>query len=381
MSPAQALLDIPPLVTRSQDLRAEASTTTFNDVQTAVVETLGNESLVPLQSPTPVVPPTSSRSLRGQSSKSFSKGKDVALAVPGSSASPIIGEASLKALHHIGMKPADTSESAQQARSRLNVNEARLAEFVAKLEQTAAIENREQSKRLQEVSLLIADVRTACEQQMHSPAVRVSDSIAAVALVDNPVVQQLRSAVVEDRNRITDMIADLRQLRTDLDGQSTHRPAALLPIPPLPIPPIPAFNFRQKRPLDDRSSPPRTKRFRAASEAYQLADVLYGPVDTEGNPKAIACAAMEIVDGLNQDDVYSAKYVHGQPGVISIRFQSQDAADRFVAAMEVEPILEGQTAVPAGVSTPGQGIVSRQSSGPSPRDIISGVGKSPRRRR
>ena len=120
--------------------------------------------------------------------------------------------------------------------------------------------------------------------------------------------------------------------------------------------------------------------------AQQHPDVLYGPVDPDGSPKAIANAAMELVAGLHPNDVFSAKYAHNQPGVISIRFRNHDAADRFIESMEADPLLEGQTAIPAGpsgvtsLSGSGSGLTSRQSSIVSPHDIIRGVGRAPRRR-
>lgn len=74
----------------------------------------------------------------------------------------------MQALLRIGMAPAATSETAAQARARFNKNEAKLAEFVVDLEQNAAVQNREQIQRLQDLTLIVKEVCTACEQQLHS---------------------------------------------------------------------------------------------------------------------------------------------------------------------------------------------------------------------
>lgn len=126
---------------------------------------------------------------------------------------------------------------------------------------------------------------------------------------------------------------------------------------------------------------PQSKRSRTLGQ--QNADVLYGPVDAEGNSRTIAKAAMELVSGLHPLDVFSAQYAPGQPGIISIRFKSHDAADRFIESMEAEPLIEGQAAIPVHTGPspgPNIGAISRQPSGLSPRDIIHGVGKNQRHR-
>ena len=55
--------------------------------------------------------------------------------------------------------------------------------------------------------------------------------------------------------------------------------------------------------LDDPMMP-LTKHLKTAGQ--QNPDVLYGPVNTEGNPWVIACAAMELIPGLQVDDIYGA---------------------------------------------------------------------------
>ena len=368
MSAAQKLLDIPPILAPSPELPALAPAPVYEKSLEGINATqVEADTLLPPPPPSPsqVVPPTSSRALRGQTSKSFSKGKEPALAVPGSSASPIIAASDVQALLRVGMTPAAASETAPQARARHNENEARLAEFVTSIEANVAAQSREHSRRLQELTLLVREVQTAS---------------AATNLAENPVVEQLRAAVVEDRVRITDMVNEVHTLRADIDGQRVQKTPPLQLIPPLPA----SFSSNPKRTLDGGLAPPRPKRLRTM--AQQHPDVLYGPVDPDGSPKAIAAAAMELITGLHPSDVFSAKYAHNQPGVISIRFRSHDTADRFIESMEVDPVLEGQTAIPAGLSAStslsgaAPGLVSSQSSKLAPQDIIRGVGKAPRRR-
>ena len=151
-------------------------------------------------------------------------------------------------------------------------------------------------------------------------------------------------------------------------------------IPSIPIiPPLSPLPSVRTRPLDDPVMP-ANKRFRPSAHSK---DVLYGPVASDGNPHAIAKAAMELIDGLHPSDVFSAQYAAGQPGVVSIRFRDQVKANHFVSAIEERPLLQGQTAVLAGVVQFRDGDTSGITGGqhtPSPLDIIRGVGKSSRRR-
>jgi hypothetical protein len=381
MSSEENLLNIPPILPTRPPQPTGESTPQLersSEAGSARATTVGIDPILPPPTPTPEVLPTSSRSLRAQSSRS--KGKDPVSAVPGSSASPIIATAAVQALVRVGMAPAATGETAHQTRARHNENEGRLAEFLVNLEQNVAKQSREHSQRMHELTLLVREVRSACEQQIHSPALLTSDSPTASDLVDNPVVQQLRSAVVEDRIRISDMVGELHQLRTDIERQISRAAPSLPLIPQLPAP----FSPRPKHLLDNRSPPPRPKRLR--TETQQNADVLYGPVDPDGAPRVIASAAMELISGLRPNDVYSAKYAQNQPGILSIRFRNHETADRFIESIEENPILEGQTAIPAGLGGMGSmlgsgpGAISRQSSGRTPQDIIRGVGRATRRR-
>ena len=384
MSSAPRLLDIPPITPSDNgpppvgpddaplDSSAEVA-------QATVVETA---LILPPTSPTPPVPPTSARPLRGQSARSFSRGTLKDTAVAGSSVSPIIADSDIQALKRVGMTPAATGESANQSRARLNENDARLAAFVTVLEQKTARQDREQSERLQEVALLVREVKAACEQQIHSPARLLPDSITAGTLVEQPAVQQLHSAVVEDRHRITELVDELRHLKTEVDGLRYQVPPSVPFIPQLP----PTLSSNTKRALDGPSTPPPAKHFR--SGAPQYTDVLYGPVGEEGNPRTIANAALGLIPGLSSSDVFTAKYVHNERGVLSLRFQDPASAERFVSFIERRPLLEGQTAVYAGlggsssVSGSGPGVVDRRASVFPPRDAIRGPqpGRNPRRR-
>jgi hypothetical protein len=197
------------------------------------------------------------------------------------------------------------------------------------------------------------------------------------SLVENPVIRQLHTAVVEDRNRITELVGSMQKMECEF-VQSASQALPLIPaIPASATVPMPHA-------LDDSVMPP-PKRLKTAGQ--QNPDVLYGPVDTEGNPRAIAKAAMELIPGLQLNDVYSAQYVPGQMGVISIRFRDHDKADEFMTAIERKPLLQGQTAVPAGAPArppAGRGNVGsvgqQQPAIQSPIDIIRGVGKSVRGR-
>ena len=380
MSSTQRLLDIPPINLQETSLPS-APSPYEESPDVAQVTAVEPAALLPPTSPTPPVLPTSSRSMRGQSSRSFSKTRDSVMAVQGSSATPIIASSATQALQRVGMAPAGAGESANAARARLNENEARLAEFVTSLEERAVKQDREQSQRLQELTLLVREGRAACEQQVHSPALQTSDSITSSSIVDNPVVLQLHSVVVEDRLRITELVNEIRHLRADIDRQRTRTASPALPfIPQLPAP-LPS---RPKRSLEDRSEPPRAKRLR--TESQQHPDVLYGPVDREGNPRTIANAVLGLIPGLQQKDVYTAKYAHNQPGILSLRFRNHVVAERFIDFIDKFPILEGQTAIAAGpvgtpsISASGLGGENGPSSGLTPQEIIRGVVKSPQRR-
>lgn len=188
--------------------------------------------------------------------------------------------------------------------------------------------------------------------------------------------------MVEDRNRITDLVSELRRLRADVDGLHYREPPSI-PIPLLPQLPPP---LSSKRSLDEPATPPQAKRYRM--EAPQYTDVLYGPVNAEGNPRTIANAALGLIPDLSSEDVFSAQYAHNRRGVLSLRFRDQTSADRFISFIANQPLLEGQTAVYAGaagsnsVSGSGPEAIVRRSSGLTPREIIRGPqpGKSPRRR-
>lgn len=383
MSSGHNLLAIPPILPSDTSLPAAGATTAYNESSEGVqVPDVDDMSLLPPPSPAPTVPPTSSRSLRGQTSRSFAKSRDPTSPVAGSSATSIIGSSDIQALARVGMKPAAVSESAQQARGRHNENEARLADFVVSLERDAAKQSRELSQRLRELTLLVNEGRAACVQQMHSPAVLASDSITATSLVDTTVVQELRSAVVEDRLRITEMVDELGKLRDDIESQNSRGPSGVPFIPQLP----PPYSSRPKRLLDDQSSAPLPKRLRTDGQPF--ADVVYGPVDPEGTPRVMAEAAVGLISGLHPEDVFNAKFA--QRGYISIRFQDHGPANRFIESITEAPLLEGQTAVPAGLRTRGasaagaagsrMGESSRPSPGLSPLEILRGVGKSARRR-
>ena len=384
---SQKLLDIPPITPTDPDSPIKGPNLTI-DVE-AAVESFNAVTAenAPLPSPSPVVQPTTNRSLRGQSSKSFQKGKDATLATPGSSASPTIVPRDVQAMVRAGMQPAAAGETAPVARARHSENEARLASFVVNLEQTVSVQIqtvnvqlREQTQQMQELALLVKEVRAACEQQVHSPALQSSE-LASSSMVDNPVVQQLHTALLEHRVRITELVSEMRQLKADAGGRDAHCLPSIPSIPSLPSTPL---SSRPKRPFEDQAASPSTKRHRPGSQQQQ--DVLYGPVDPDGHPKTIANAAAQLITGIHPGDIFSAKYVNNQPGFISIRFKNSDSADRFVDSMERSPILEGQTAVFAGhgmmspmagpALVPSYGLAS----GLTPQDIIRGAGKTPRRR-
>ena len=336
-----------------------------------------------LESAAVIVGPTAARSLRRQSSRSFAarnKGSSSALVVPGSSANPIIAPADIDCYVHVGMAPAATGETAQQARTRHNVNETQIASFLATLERSVLSQDRIHRERMEEMALLVQEVRAACDRD-HKSCERgegESDSARTLeGLVASPVILQLHSAVVEDRNRITELVAAVQRV----EKQIGDKPSAPLVLPHIPsIPPSQAAPSLPKRALDSPIMPPQ-KRFAASGQ--DGGDVFYGPVDTEGNPREIAEAVMEMVSGLQPVDVYNARYAPGQPGVISIRFRNGVKADRFIAAIAANPPVNGQTAVRAGaplhqgVSAPQMGHHQQRR---TPLDIIRGVGKSSRRR-
>jgi hypothetical protein len=184
---------------------------------------------------------------------------------------------------------------------------------------------------------------------------------------------------VEDRNRISELVSALRKVEKEVADRNlsvARQPEALPLIPTIPpLSPLPSVRTRS---LDDPVTPPN-KRFKPSG--HQVVDVLYGPVDSDGSPRAIAKAAMDLIHGLHPSDVLSARYAQGQPGVISIRFGDSQKADRFLSAIDERPLLQGQTATLAGErDSVSSGYGARQSPVPSPLDIIRGAGKSSRRR-
>ena len=302
-----------------------------------------------------LVRPTSARSLVRQSSRSFvARKRDLPTVVHGSSANPIIAPTDLDCYVRVGMAAASPGETAQQARTRHNENETHIATFLDALERSSAAQDRLHRERLEELLLLVKEIQST-------------------NLVDNPVIKQLHAAVVEDRTRITDLVGAVQRVEKDI----TDRNVNSYPLPPIPSIP-PSSPYVPTRPLDDPPLP-APKRLRTSGQQY--VDVLYGPVDSEGDPTMIANAAMDLIRGLHPTDIYSARYAPGQQGVISIRFRDHAKADRFMSAIDEKPLLQGQTAIPAGDSTTGRaGLGNRQPSAPTPLDIIRGVGKSARRR-
>lgn len=314
-----------------------------------------------LQGDSALVPPTSARSLVRQSSRSFAaRNKDsppvVPAVVPGSSANQIVTPSDLDCYTLVGMTAPAATETAHHARIRHNANETHIAVFLASLESNINSQDRVHRDRLEEVLLLVNEIR-------------------GTSLVDNPVIKQLHTALVEDRDRITELVSAVHRVEKAVTAKVPEdRP---LPVPPLPsIPSSPPHVSR--RPLEDPSMP-APKRLRSSGRSY--VDVLYGPVDCDGIPSAIANAAMELTRGLQPSDVFSAQFVPGQPGIISIRFRDYTKADRFMTAIEEKPLLQGQTAIRAMDAAP-FGLRSGRNQGPtpSPLDIIRGVGKSTRRR-
>jgi hypothetical protein len=100
-----------------------------------------------------IVMPTSARSLRGQSSRSFVARTSSAPA-PGSSATPIIAPSDLDCYLRIGMVPAGSGETAQQARTRHNENETHLATFLTTLERNIVSQDRVHRERVEELALI-----------------------------------------------------------------------------------------------------------------------------------------------------------------------------------------------------------------------------------
>ena len=158
--------DLPPL--QQQDLLAPAdkgketavaSLVTGEDKTVMVVQstptTLTTSSSMDGNDAPTTVQPTSARSLRGQSSRSFaSRNKDSAAPTPGSSANPIIAPSDLDCYLRVGMVPASSGETAQQARARHNDNETRLAAFLTTMERNIASQDRLHRERVEELSLI-----------------------------------------------------------------------------------------------------------------------------------------------------------------------------------------------------------------------------------
>ena len=173
-APSQAgLLQIPPLPDDLQPLQqqdqlptadkgkgaAVASLVTGEDKTVMVVQstptTLTTSSSVDGNDAPTIVQPTSARSLRGQSSRSFaSRNKDSAGPTPGSSANPIIAPSDLDCYVRVGMVPASSGETAQQARARHNDNETRLAAFLTTMERNIASQDRLHREHVEELSLI-----------------------------------------------------------------------------------------------------------------------------------------------------------------------------------------------------------------------------------
>ena len=304
-----------------------------------------------LESAPVIVGPTTARSLRRQSSRSFAarnKGSSSTSVIPGSSANPIIAPADIDCYVRVGMAPAATGELAQQARTRHNVNKTQIATFLATLECSISSQDRMHRERMEEIALLIQEVRAACDRD-HKSCKRgegeLSDSAHTLeGLVASPVILQLHSAVVEDRNRITELVVVVQRVEKQI-GEKASAPLVLPHIPSIPL--SQATPSLPKRALDSPIMPPQK---RLAASGQDGGDVFYGPVDTEGNPHEIAEATMEIMSGLQPADVYNAQYAPGQPGVISICFRSGVKADRFIAAIGANPPVSGQTAVRAVMS-------------------------------
>lgn len=271
------------------------------------------------------------------------------------------------------MVPASPGETAQQARARHNENETHVATFLANMERIVAAQDRTYRERTDEQLLLINELRTAIDRVQHL----VDARHPLEGLVESPIIKQLHAAVVEDRNRIVGLVSAVQRLENgEMDKEIAVNRDTLPGIPVLPS----SATTRPSRALEDPvvSAP---KRFKSSAQPYT--DVIYGPVDSNGNPSAIAGAAMELIPGLQPNDVYSARYPPGQPGVVSIRFRDYVKASHFISAIEREPLLEGQTAVMAeGTAREGArlGNMSNRQPGLSPLDIIRGVGKSARRR-
>lgn len=112
------------------------------------------------------------------------------------------------------------------------------------------------------------------------------------------------------------------------------------PAPP-PLPTIPAIPAR--RPANDAFMP-AAKRARGTGRPSTDCDVLYGPVDPNGDARIIANAAMEVVDHLAPGDVRNAIFANGRPGIISIRFREYSKALVFITAIQSSPPIPGQHA-------------------------------------
>lgn len=289
--------------------------------------------------------PSNHRSLRKQTStivagRSKGKNKDTTDAPEGLSA------ADSDNLGRIGLGWCDPGETAGAGRKRSDENTLRMAAYAVNLEKSLATQARIARERNEELQLLIHEVRVACES--HAAA----SQVPSFNLSADPTFRQLHTAVIENRQRLQ-VMAELPSPSTPLPSVAV--PAAVLPAPP-PLPAIPA-----RRPLNDAFMP-AGKRARVAARASTECDVLYGPVNPNGDARAIAGAAMEMVDHVTPGDVRNAIYAPGRPGTISIRFKEYPKALVFTTSVQASPPVAGQYARFADATYPPS----------NPVDIIQG---------
>ncbi|KAJ7511819.1 hypothetical protein B0H11DRAFT_2214694 [Mycena galericulata] len=313
-------------------------------------------------------PPTTQRSLRRQTSTSFSaltgkagssasKGpRDRAedAAVPTRPSSPSL----LAVYNELHLTPAPIgAETAGANRARHGENERAIAQALLNLKHDVASFERIGKMRHEEVTLMLTDTRINAASE--------ASQVAAAQMAE------LHSSLVSTRNSLAETITavnGLKRMRTDVDaicaaiavGPAARAPAPAssavhalptaigVPLPtvlhdmPAPGAAAATVTIPARRAADDDVLP-AAKRQRTGDAAY---DVWFYDVHPTNEARDIARTAVLRVPGLSGSCFSNAIRVRNRSATISIRFRSHPFALAFIHAIEHEPPtgLEGMHA-------------------------------------
>ncbi|KII93968.1 hypothetical protein PLICRDRAFT_411296 [Plicaturopsis crispa FD-325 SS-3] len=366
-----------------------------------------------IQSAKGAPPPSTTRSLRKQSSKAVSKaggtikakGKERPATIPLDSSTASLANASAASdadtYNALSMTPAAPGENAGASRQRLTENEGVMARTVLNLRRSEVTNARLNDDRLRGLELMIKDLRAATD----APPSR------SLALEDDPTFRNLYETMAATRSTLDRVIGAIDSLPTvtsvgEMIG-SAIRDIAAAPSTTVRgpeasggeesrrsaeaygerrAPQAASFNasesttgrvasFNTSAPnahagpsmsanRDDREAP-FTPNKRPRPMGREFWDVLVSSVTDRGDPRELARQICDLVGHISQGSIVNAIRLREDQGVLSIRFREYTAAYTLVQTIQTNAPAEmqGMTAKMVTVNNGGNTRNSTQGGG------------------